>query len=313
MLVALGLAVASATVEPASSTSTVYIIRHGEKTFGGGCLNIQGQERANNIPSVFDGTRFLKPAQLFANKYYGAATTAGVKTANCERCFLTIQPIAQFLSIPLDFDHGYPTALGGNQGAANAIKAAALKQGVVLVAWEHYNIQFLTADLGVDKSKIPEWSGDDYDSIYVLTFDSSGTLSSFEAKAQGYVPQSTTCPPHYVPPGAAPAPPPTPVPPGKQWECHDGYQSTNSMNLTDDDLKYVGSKLSACENECNARGCPVVVWHASDEHCHVLSGSVSHEDFVSSLQKAADYTACMLVPKPGGLNQSLSVVEAVHV
>ena len=63
--------------------------------------------------------------------------------------------IAQFLSIPLDFDHGYPTALGGNQGAANAIKAAALKQGVVLVAWEHYNIQILTADLGVDKKKIP--------------------------------------------------------------------------------------------------------------------------------------------------------------
>ena len=30
--------------------STVYIIRHGEKTFGGGCLNIQGQERATHLP-----------------------------------------------------------------------------------------------------------------------------------------------------------------------------------------------------------------------------------------------------------------------
>ena len=34
-----------------NSTSTVYIIRHGEKTWPGGCLNIQGQERANNLPN----------------------------------------------------------------------------------------------------------------------------------------------------------------------------------------------------------------------------------------------------------------------
>ena len=45
-----------------SADSTVYIIRHGEKTFGGGCLNIQGQERANHIPSVFNGGNFSKPA-----------------------------------------------------------------------------------------------------------------------------------------------------------------------------------------------------------------------------------------------------------
>ena len=27
-----------------------------------------------------------------------------------------------------------------------------------------------------------------------------GKLTSFEVKAQGYKPKSTTCPPHYVPP-----------------------------------------------------------------------------------------------------------------
>ena len=60
---------------------------------------------------------------------------------------------------------GYPTELGGNLAAANAIKQAALivadTHSTILVSWEHYNIQFLTADLGVSKSKIPTWKGSD--------------------------------------------------------------------------------------------------------------------------------------------------------
>eukprot|EP00966_Prymnesium_polylepis_P119708 2766540-Prymnesium_polylepis.1 len=206
----------------------------------------------------------------------GAATDP--KNANCERCFLTVQPIAQFLGIPLNFDHGYPAALGGNAAAAQAIKAAALKEGVVLAAWEHYNIQFLTADLGVPKSEIPDWDGDDYDSVYALTVAPNGAISKFEVKAQHFVPRSTTCPPHYVPSGAAPTPP-APVPSGMQWECHAKHTSSNSMGLSDTNLKYVGSSVSDCQNECNVRGCPVVVWHVSDEHCHVLSGHVLHGDY----------------------------------
>jgi hypothetical protein len=39
----------------------------------------------------------------------------------------------------------------------------------VLAAWEHYNIQFLTAELGVPKAGIPYWSDADYDTVYVLS------------------------------------------------------------------------------------------------------------------------------------------------
>ena len=59
--------------------------------------------------------------------------------------------------------------LGGNEGAADAIRRAALKHGAVLAAWEHYNIQFLTAALGVPKANVPYWSDKDYDTVYVLT------------------------------------------------------------------------------------------------------------------------------------------------
>ena len=63
----------------AAADSTVYIIRHGEKTFSSGCLDIQGQERANNMPNVFGGVAFAAPSAIFANKYDGPP--------NCERCW----------------------------------------------------------------------------------------------------------------------------------------------------------------------------------------------------------------------------------
>ena len=91
----------------AAADSTVYIIRHGEKTFSSGCLDIQGQERANNMPNVFGGVAFAAPSAIFANKYDGPP--------NCERCWLTVQTLAQHLSLRVEFDYGYPDALGGNE------------------------------------------------------------------------------------------------------------------------------------------------------------------------------------------------------
>ena len=176
-----------------AANSTVYIIRHGEKTWGGGCLNIQGQERMNNLFNVFPSANFSTPTAIFANKYNDQT--------NCERCWLTIQSLAQHLKLPVNFEYGYPKALGGNKAAANAIKDAAKTNKVILVSWEHVNIQFLSADLGVPKSKIPYWKGSDYDTVYELTLDAdTGKLTEFVVKAQNYVPKSTTCPPHYKPP-----------------------------------------------------------------------------------------------------------------
>merc|ERR1711907_513359 len=114
-------------------------------------------ERANNLPNVFNGKgNFSTPTALFANKYNGQP--------ECERCWLTVQSIAQALHLPVNFDHGYPKELGGNAAAAAAIKTAAKTHRTILVSWEHYNIQFLTADLGVPKHKIPHWSGENFDS-----------------------------------------------------------------------------------------------------------------------------------------------------
>ena len=285
----------------------MYIIRHGEKTFGGGCLNIQGQERANHMYRVFDGSRFAVPSVLYANNYYGGAGS-DPGSANCERCWLTVQPIAQHLHLTVAFDHGYPAALGGNKGAAEAIKRAAQNHSVILAAWEHVNIQFLTAYLGVPKSQIPYWSGDDYDTIYILNLTASGALGSFDVQAQSYKPQSTTCPPHFVPPGSSPTPP-SPVPRGLRWECHAQRTTTDATGLRDDDLRYVGSSIGDCKNECNARlGCKAIVWYAADERCRVLSGVMTHDGYVASLETDPGRSTCALVEEPRRMNPP--VVEA---
>ena len=154
-----------------------------------------------------------------------------------------MQPTAQALSLPVDFSHGYPKALGGNEAAAAAIKQSAQTHAVVLASWEHYNIQFLAADLGVPKADIPNWPHDDFDTVYVITLDAKsvrgytspsailygvwlrprcadssrlstlsrvtprtqGTFLHLAVEAQGYTPKSTTCDPaKYVPPPGEP-------------------------------------------------------------------------------------------------------------
>ena len=178
----------------ATPASTVYIIRHGEKTFHHGCLDIQGQERAFNLQNIFSGnaSNFSRPTALFANKYN--------HQPECERCWLTVQALAQNLSLPVNFEHGYLPSVGGNEKAAQAIIRVAQTEPVILVSWESYNIQFLAAALGVPKAELPIWQSSDFDTVYVLELDDTGALLTFSVSAQNYTPKSTTCPPNYVPP-----------------------------------------------------------------------------------------------------------------
>jgi hypothetical protein len=58
---------------------------------------------------------------------------------------------------------------------------------VILVVWEHVNIQYLTAALGVDPLDIPVWADSNYDSIYQLALEpTSGDLQSFAVFAQNF-------------------------------------------------------------------------------------------------------------------------------
>ena len=171
-----------------ATTSTVYIIRHGEKTWALGCLNDVGKERAATLPSVFNGKSsplhdtFLAPQALFANQYDDPI--------DCERCKQTLEPISSYLNLTIDFNHGYPRKLGGNDGAAHAIINATGGASVILVAWEHHNIQYLAADLGVPKAHIPVWPDSDYDTVYKLELH-GGALVNFSTSKQNFHPSAS--------------------------------------------------------------------------------------------------------------------------
>uniref|UniRef100_A0A7S2ISE4 Uncharacterized protein n=1 Tax=Haptolina brevifila TaxID=156173 RepID=A0A7S2ISE4_9EUKA len=164
---------------------TVYIIRHGEKTWEFGCLNKTGQERADALVNIFNGrssplhATFGVPQSLFANHYDDPV--------DCERCHETLTPISVALSLPIIFDYGYPKWLGGNSRAAKAILAKSAVAFPVLVAWEHRNIRNLTADLGVEESIIPDWSWLDFDTVYMLNFSPTGAVIDFQIAAENFV------------------------------------------------------------------------------------------------------------------------------
>lgn len=80
------------------------------------------------------------------------------------------------------------------------------------------------------------------------------------------------------------------------WECHDKMTSSNSMGLNDHDLEYVGAEITDCKGRCDGKNCKVIVWHSSVQHCHTLSGAVTHDDFVASLTTSSDYSACFFNP-----------------
>merc|ERR1712216_303261 len=100
---------------------------------------------------------------------------------------------------------------------------------------------------------------------------------------------------------------PAPPPAGMVWECHPGTMlapiSSGTGHFTDHDIVSKGQTQQSCELACNGvNGCATVNWHeAPTNHCHVLTGNVSHAEFMKHLTPASKepdlYTACILVAK----------------
>ena len=101
-----------------------------------------------------------------------------------------------------------------------------------------------------------------------------------------------------VPP-SPPSPSPSPPAPAGHWECHSNQQAKVG---TDQDLKATGADITSCEKRClDTDTCKAVMWHKSDSHCHIFTGSYSHDDFVSSLSKSKSHDSCYFVTNSDAL------------
>lgn len=153
----------------------VVLIRHGEKPESGDNLSCQGEDRALRLPAVLHG-KFGSPGHT-----YIPALGQG-KSTHHARMFQTVTPFA--VKYDLTLNSKFET--DDYAGVADDVRK---RSGTVLLVWEHKAIPHIAAALGVDDP--PGWKGEDFDSIWVVTFPSGKAVLSFDK--EGITPASA-CP-----------------------------------------------------------------------------------------------------------------------
>jgi broad specificity phosphatase PhoE len=190
------LAVSAVTPSEAETlTETIVLLRHGEKPQEGlGQLNCRGFNRALALPARLSAL-FGKPKAIFAPDP-AKRKTDGDGEYDYVRPLATIEPTAIAFGLPVNTDFGFKEI----DKLQKALEGKDYRNATVLVAWEHRQIvklsRGLLADNGGDETTVPKWSGDDFDSIYVvrITQQNGHNSATFERKVENLDDQPQTCP-----------------------------------------------------------------------------------------------------------------------
>jgi hypothetical protein len=195
VVLSLGMVGTSASHAELPVTETIVLIRHGEKPAEGlGQLNCQGLNRALALPFVIERL-FGRPDAIFAPDPAQSKEDHG-RSYNYVRPLATIEPTAIFFGLPVDASVGFADI--GTLG--HKLESSDYRNAVVVVAWEHHEIEKLARQLvtarGGDPAKVPDWRDEDFDSIYVvkLTQTDAGTAVSFELRHEGLDGKPAACP-----------------------------------------------------------------------------------------------------------------------
>ncbi len=147
----------------AASIQRVVFIRHAEKPDNGDNLSCKGLNRSLQLPAVL-----TRKFQTF-HKVFVPSLNAGSSTKHA-RMYQTIVPYAIKQNININSKYDAEDI----EGITAAIKKS---EGSILLVWEHKNIPKIVKALGA-KSDGLKWDDNDFDSIWVLTFNNGiGTLS----------------------------------------------------------------------------------------------------------------------------------------
>jgi hypothetical protein len=149
------------------TTETVIIIRHGEKARdGSGQLSPRGFNRALALSTVLP-ERYGHPAAMFAPDPYEKISD-GADLNNYVRPLATIEPTAIRLGMAVQT----PCGFRDDGVLTEEITRPVYANSIVFVAWEHNYGNVIATDLvkkfGGDIKTVPAWTGNDYDSIYVV-------------------------------------------------------------------------------------------------------------------------------------------------
>lgn len=177
-------------------TATIVFIRHGEKPPGGlGQLDCQGLNRALALPAVIK-RMFGAPDAIFAPNPSGKTDDGGI-VFDYVRPLATIEPAAIAFGLPVNANIQFT-----QRRALNAALEKALSRGkakFILIAWEHKviapTVKALLAAHGGDPAAVPDWRGDDFDSMYVVTLGANAGNARFAIQHEGLNGLPKTCPP----------------------------------------------------------------------------------------------------------------------
>lgn len=173
---------------------TIVMVRHAEKPAADlGQLECKGLNRALKLGPLLT-SRFGK-ADIVLAPNPAVKMTKGALAWNYIRPLATIEPYAIRNGLPVN------TEFGWNDPTSVVNLFLSRQQGLAIAAWEHHIIveiaNQLVQRLGSNQ-KIPEWHGNDFDTIFIFKINTSTpakpTLISFQTQQQGLNGQPTSCP-----------------------------------------------------------------------------------------------------------------------
>ena len=181
-----------------TGTETIVVMRHGEKAVGGlGQLSCKGLNRSLALPKVLIG-RFGRADAIFAPNP-SVKLREGAREFSYVRPLATIEPTAILLGLPVNAQIGFPDI----EELQREVTAPAFVNSTVYIAWEHkYAYDFarqMLRSYGLDKSQVPFWPTDDFETLYVFRIThyagASRPVMVFAVEKQGLSGSlSDTCP-----------------------------------------------------------------------------------------------------------------------
>jgi hypothetical protein len=174
---------------------TLIFVRHGEKPPEGlGQLNCKGLNRALALPAVI-AAKYGKPDAIYA-------PDPGEQKDDNGHPYYYVRPLATIEPTAIQFGMPIQTPYGHSQIDALQTKLVdpAWRGRTVIVAWEHREIETLVRSVvaahGGNANDVPRWESADFDSIYVVRIDWSGSTPSahFSHEREGLDGRPDDCP-----------------------------------------------------------------------------------------------------------------------
>lgn len=196
--VPLALEAVESRAQPVDGTQTLVFLRHAEKPGEGlGQLNCQGLNRALDLATLLP-ERFGKADYVFAaNPSRHVEEGSKDQSYSYIRPLMTITPSAIRLGLPVNIDYG----ANDTDALAEELLRDKYRNATVYTAWSHgYLPDLINAvagkALGEKRVITEDWSGDDFDTLYVLTLtwhDGKASLLSRNVR-QGLNDGAHSCP-----------------------------------------------------------------------------------------------------------------------